>query len=402
LTNGSVDSLSAARALLAELAAWLVEATAAQYAPVDRFNGFCTRLTAVIPLSRISLILETLHPEDSGIRATWQEGTVDRAQMSRAGIATSSAYLNSPVYIVDETNQPFRWRAGEPTRGMELLDELVAEGTTDYLIQPLPFQDTTRTAAMSFATRAPGGFDDAAVAMLGSAAALYAPSAERVLLRQIAVGLLAAYVGPNAGAQVYEGRIDRGDVETLTAAILFADLRDFTAMSDALPRGEVVDLLNRWFDVLGDAVDAQGGEILKFMGDGLLAVFRVRDGAAGTCGQALDAALAARDGTARLAAELTAAGRAPIACGLALHLGDVAFGNIGTRRRLDFTVIGPAVNHASRLQGLTKVLGEPVLASAAFAAASGRSLRPLGFHSLRGVVEPIEVFGPFLTAPPRA
>ncbi len=385
---------SAERMLLAELAAWLVESTKGKLPPHERFNGFCTRLSGVIPLSRVSLILETLHPEDSGIRATWQEGAVNRTQMTRAGIATSSAYLNSPVYIVDQTNEPFRWRAGEPTRGMELLDELAAEGTTDYLILPLPFQDTTRTAAMSFATGAPGGFDDAQIALMAEAAALYSPSAERVLLRQIAVGLLAAYVGPDAGAQVYEGRIDRGDVETLTAAILFADLRDFTAMSDALPRAEVVDLLNRWFDVLGDAVDAQGGEILKFMGDGLLAVFRVRDGAAGTCGQALDAALAVRDGTARLAADLATAGRAPIACGLALHLGEVAFGNIGTRRRLDFTVIGPAVNHASRLQGLSKALGEPVLASAAFTAASGRRLRPLGSHSLRGVAEPLEVFAP--------
>ncbi len=394
MTNGSVDSPSAARALLAELAAWLVEATQGQLPPPERFNGFCTRLSAVIPLSRVSLILETLHPEDSGIRATWQEGAVNRTQMTRAGIATSSAYLNSPVFIVDETSQPFRWRLGEPTRGMELLDELAAEGTTDYLIAPLPFQDTTRTAAMSFATREPDGFDDAVLALLGQAAALYSPSAERVLLRQIAVGLMATYVGPRAGQQVYEGRIDRGDVESLTAAILFAALRGFTARSDSLPRAEVVDLLNRWFEVLGDAIDAQGGEILKFLGDGLLAVFRVDGDLAGPCTSALDAAVAARDGTARLAAELAAAGRAPVACGLALHLGEVAFGNIGTRRRLDFTVIGPAVNHASRLQGLTKELGEPILASAAFAATSGRKLRPLGFHALRGVAEPFEVFAP--------
>jgi adenylate cyclase len=392
--GGSGAAASGDRALLAELAAWLVEATDATFLPAERFDGYCRRLTAVIPLSRISLILETLHPEDSGIRATWQEGAVNRTEMPRAGIATSSAYLNSPVYIVDETNQPFRWRAGEPTKGMELLDELAAEGTTDYLLLPLPFRDTIRTAAMSFASRAPGGFDDAAVAMLRQAAALYSPSAERVMLRRIAVDLMAAYLGRDAGAQVYEGRIDRGDVETMTAAILFADLRNFTAMSERLPRAEVIALLNRWFDVLGDAIDPRGGEILKFMGDGLLAVFRVDGDAGETCSRALDAALAAHDGTLRLAAGLAAEGRDPIACGLALHLGEVAFGNVGTRRRLDFTVIGPAVNHASRLQGLTKELGEPVLASAAFAAASGRDLRPLGSHALRGVAEPVEVFAP--------
>ena len=392
--GGSGVAVSGDRTLLADLAAWLVEATEAKFLPTERFDGYCRRLTAVIPLSRISLILETLHPEDSGIRATWQEGAVNRTEMPRAGIATSSAYLNSPVYIVDETNQPFRWRAGEPTRGMELLDELEAEGTTDYLLLPLPFQDTTRSAAMSFATRAPGGFDAIALSNLHQAAALYSPSAERVMLRRIAVDLMAAYLGREAGRQVYEGRIDRGDVETLTAAILFADLRGFTAMSERLPRAEVIDLLNRWFDALGDAIDAQGGEILKFMGDGLLAVFRVGSDTGGTCGRALDAALAAHEGTLRLGAALAAEGRDPIACGLALHLGEVAFGNIGTRRRLDFTVIGPAVNHASRLQGLTKELGEPVLASAASAVASGRDLRPLGSHALRGVVEPVEVFAP--------
>lgn len=392
--GGSGGTAPADRALLAELAAWLVESTDRKLPPTERFDGFCGRLRAAIPLSRISLVLETLHPEDSGIRVTWQEGALDRQEMSRAGIATSSSYLNSPVFIVDETNQPFRWRAGEPTRGMELLEELEAEGATDYLLLPLPFQDTTRTAAMSFATRAAGGFDASAVAILHQAAALYSPSAERVMLRRIAVDLMAAYLGRDAGRQVYEGRIDRGDVETMTAAILFADLRDFTATSERLPRGQVIALLNRWFDVLGDAIDAQGGEILKFIGDGLLAVFRVGEDAGETCGRALEAALAAHQGTLHLAAELAAEGREPVACGLALHLGEVAFGNIGTRRRLDFTVIGPAVNHASRLQGLTKVLGRPVLASAAFAAASGRNLRPLGSHSLRGVAEAVEVFTP--------
>lgn len=385
---------SADRMLLATLAAWLVEAADADYAPTERFDGFCARLNDVIPLSRVSLVLETLHPEDSGIRATWQEGAVNRTELSRAGVATSSAYRNSPVYVVDTTNQPFRWRAGEPTRGMELLDELAAEGVTDYLLLPLPFQDTTRTAAMSFATGTPGGFADAALALLQQAAALYAPSAERVMLRRIAVDLLAAYLGRDAGQQVYEGRIDRGDVETMTAAILFADLRDFTELSERLPRAEVIGLLNRWFDVLGDTIDAHGGEILKFVGDGLLAVFRVGGDAAGTCAHALDAALAAQDGTRALARELAMAGAAPIACGLALHLGEVAFGNIGTRRRLDFTVIGPAVNHASRLQDLTKILGEPTIASETFAAALGRRLRPLGRHALRGVAAPVAVFAP--------
>lgn len=392
MTDGSTTSSN--HAVLTELALWLIESTEQRMTPAARFDGFCTRLGAVLPLSRIALILETLHPEDSGIRVTWQEGALDRRDTPRAGLATSSAYLNSPIYVVDQTERPFRWRAGEPTGGMELLDELAAEGTTDYLIVPLPFQDKTRSAAISFATRAPGGFRDEDVTLLHRAAVLYAPSSERVVLRRIAVDLMAAYVGPNAGSLVYDGRIDRGDVETITAAILVADLRGFTQLSEERPRDEVVALLNRWFDVLGDAIDTEGGEILKFLGDGLLAVFRVDGEDSDTCDRALTASLAALENTRKLSADLVDEGSRPIACGLALHLGEVAFGNIGTRRRLDFTVVGPAVNHASRLQDLTKVLGEPILASASFAGACGDRLRPVGFHSLRGVAAPVEVFAP--------
>lgn len=392
MTDGSAESAN--RAAIAGLALWLIESTEKQMTPPQRFDGFCARLGAVVPLSRVALLLETLHPEDSGIRVTWQEGTLDRHEMPRAGMATSTAYLNSPIYIVDETNRSFRWRLGEPTRGMEVLDELAAEGATDYLIVPFPFQDTTRSAAISFATRAPGGFRDEEVTLLHQAAALYAPSAERIMLRRIAVDLMAAYVGPNAGALVYDGRIDRGDVETITAAILVADLRGFTQLSEERPRDEVVALLNRWFDVLGDAIEAEGGEILKFLGDGLLAVFRGDGENSETCRRAMAASLVAHAGTRRLAAELVAGGGRSIACGQALHIGEVAFGNIGTRRRLDFTVIGPAVNHASRLQDLTKTLGEPILASDDFAAACPGALRPVGTHVLRGVATPIQLFAP--------
>jgi adenylate cyclase len=228
---------------------------------------------------------------------------------------------------------------------------------------------------------------------LDGAARLFSPWAERVQLRQIALDLLAAYVGPASGLRVYDGRIERGDVETIGAAIACCDLRGFTALSDRLPRREVVDLLNRWFEAMGAAIEGEGGEILKFMGDGLLAVFPVEGGAGATCARALRAAEAAIAGTGDLNEALTAEGRDRLRFGMGLHLGDVELGNIGTRTRLDFTVIGPAVNMASRLQGLCRDLGEPVLASAAFAGAVGRPLRRLGAQTLRGIAEPVLVFG---------
>jgi adenylate cyclase len=379
---------------IVDLAAWLVLRSRGPHDLPELLAGFCERLVlAGLPVCRVTLGLETLHPEESGTLLTWRDGALQAREAARAGLLASTAYLNSPTRVVDETGRPFRWRREEPTQAMELLGELRADGFTDYLMLPLPFLDATRSANMSFATREPGGFADAALAALDDAARLLSPWAERVVLRRIAIDLLAAYLGPEAGRRVYEGQIERGDVQTIAAAILFCDLRGFTAMADRLPRREVVALLNRWFDVTGAAIGSRGGEILKFMGDGLLAVFPIGDAAAATCDAALAAAEAALAGTTRLNAELAAEGREPLSFGLALHVGDVEFGNIGTARRLDFTVIGPAVNMASRLEGLTKVLGEPVVASAAFAAATTAPLRLLGEHRLRGIAEPVAVHG---------
>jgi adenylate cyclase len=275
-----------------------------------------------------------------------------------------------------------------------LLEELVAEGGTDYAMLPLPFVETSRTAVISFATKASTGFSEEEMRALDEASRLLSPYAERALLRRIAIDLLAAYLGRAAGQRVYEGRVERGDVETLEAAIWFCDLRGFTALAEHLPRREVIGLLNRWFDAVGGAVEAEGGEILKFMGDGFLAVFLV-DGEPGiVCDRALAAAEAAFVASRRLDQEFAGEGRAPLRFGLALHLGEVEFGNIGTHDRLDFTVMGPAVNHASRLEALTKELPTPVVASAAFAAHVSRPMRPVGRFALRGVTGEVEVYAP--------
>jgi adenylate cyclase len=253
---------------------------------------------------------------------------------------------------------------------------------------------------MSFATKRAGGFgslggDDEGLGMLRRAAWLMTPFTERVALHAIALDLLDSYLGKVAGSRVFAGQIERGAVEPIEAAILIADLRGFTALSDQLGELAMVALLNGYFDTLGRAIEEQSGQILKFMGDGLLAVFPIgaRDRAA-TSVSALRAALAARVNLAALNAERAGSGEAPLDFGLGLHIGTVAFGNIGTGNRLDFTVIGPAVNHASRIQDLTKELREPILASGAFAEASGLDLRPLGERAVRGVSEKIALFAP--------
>jgi adenylate cyclase len=163
-------------------------------------------------------------------------------------------------------------------------------------------------------------------------------------------------------------------------------------MTDRAQHGEIVSLLNRWFEVIGAAISAHRGDILKFMGDGLLAVFPLEESRGTTCDRALDAALAALADTTTLNAALAEEGKPPLAFGVGLHWGEVEFGNIGTRDRLDFTVIGPAVNVASRLQELTKAVGTPVLASAEFAAAATRPLHGLGGRRVRGLSGGIEIF----------
>lgn len=356
------------------------------------FADFCAVLVrGGLPVWRASLSLETLHPEQSGASLTWMEGALEQRERARAGVLTHPSYLNSPMRVVDETNRPFRRRLVGAHPDMPLLEELQGQGGTDYYIFPLPFLDTTRTAAMSFATRAAGGFAEDDIAWLTRAGRLLSPYAERTVLRRISVDLLAAYLGPAAGERVYHGQVERGEVRTIAAAVWFCDLRDFTRISERLPRRDVIDVLNRWFDAMGGAVEACGGEILKFMGDGLLAVFPIDGDARAVCDRALEAALRAEANMQALNAELRAAGGEALGFGLALHLGEIEFGNIGTRQRLDFTAIGPTVNHASRLQELTKSVGHPIVASSAFAAAAGRRLRPLGSHLLRGVDGAVEI-----------
>lgn len=361
----------------------------------DLFAGFCDLIDqSITPLWRSSLGLEVLNPELSGSQLIWVEGGLNRTEIGRAGMSAREDYLKSPIYQVDTTNRPFRWRAAEPMAEMEIIKRLAGEGMTDYFVMPLPFQDASRTSTLSFATRRPDGFSDLDLERLIVAARIFSPFAERWVLRHIALDLLTHYLGRAPAERVYAGQIERGDVTTIEAAILICDLRGFTAMTDGSERGAIVALLNRWFERIGAAIQAHHGDILKFMGDGLLAVFTLDGGRAATCDRALDAALGAIAETDALNLDLATAGIAPLRFGIGLHWGEVEFGNIGTRDRLDFTVIGPAVNLASRLQDLTKVLATPILASAEFAAASSRTLHHVETRQLRGMASAVGVFAP--------
>jgi adenylate cyclase len=204
--------------------------------------------------------------------------------------------------------------------------------------------------------------------------------------------LLEAYLGRRSAARVQAGALRRGAGETIRAAVLYADLRGFTAMSEASEPAAVIAALDAWFDRIAGAVHAFGGEVLKFIGDGVLAIFPVTGTPAEACEAALRAIGAARAGMAHLDAERQAQGLPPLPFGAALHLGEILWGNIGAADRLDFTAIGSSVNLVSRLEGLCRPLGRSVLISGAVAAETAAPLVPLGEHALRGIAAPCAVF----------
>ena len=215
-------------------------------------------------------------------------------------------------------------------------------------------------------------------------------------LRFTARTLLDTYVGRQAGARVLDGAIRRGMGETIRAIIWLCDLRGFTSLSEQMPRDELIELLNEYFGSMCAALDANGGEVLKFIGDALLAIFPILDDddQPSVCARALAAAENAQAALAAVNAARADAGEARIEYGIALHVGDVMYGNIGGENRLDFTVIGPAVNLAARIEGLCRDLGRPVLLSASFVAASGLAAQHLGAFALKGLSAPQQIYAP--------
>jgi adenylate cyclase len=215
----------------------------------------------------------------------------------------------------------------------------------------------------------------------------------RIALQQVAENLLDAYLGADAGRRVLAGQIERGAATRLSAVVFFADLRGFTRLADETTGESLLSGLNDFLGDLTEAIETQGGQVLKFLGDGLLAIFKLEgEEPSGVCGDALAAAKAALTSNATLNAQRRVSGKPALDLDVALHLGELMYGNVGSSHRLDFTVIGPAVNEASRIESLCEPLGQHLLISESFARAFDRPLRSLGRHQLRGVAKPQELF----------
>lgn len=397
---------SGASALVAASADWLVERGLDNSDVPELLAGLCRGLTAGgVAVDRAGCAILTLHPQIVSQEVTWR---------SDDDTATTSLYTSEMMEDPDNRRSPYFELALNRTiyrrfslhkdadENMPLLGRLRAEGYTDYL----GFFHATGGAAISpfarrvglvpcvvgsFATRRPGGFDAAQAACLQAVSKPLALAAKARSNFEAGSHFLDLYVGRSCGSQVLDGRITRGESDRISCGIWFCDLRQSSRLVAQLPLDDYIALLNRYFDVTVGAVMGEGGEVLKFIGDAVMGIFR--SDRPGSDREMRERALAA---TMRTLRDIHTLRREPIEVGIALHVGEVMYGNVGTDERLDFTVIGRAVNEAARLQGLSKQLGHPVLASAAFVEPIPDRFDFVGAHPVAGFDNMLETYVPRL------
>ncbi len=348
-----------------------------------------------VPLIRATLHTRTLHPQVRAIIWLWRKGARG-AQLDREhGVEATTAFLQSPIRVIYEGAGAVRRRLEGPESDIDfpILHEVKALGATDYVALPVRFTGGV-TAAATFATDQPGGFTSAELAALDRLMPYVALVLEVQAKTRVLTTLLDIYLGHDAGRRVLAGTIRRGDAQRIYAVLWYCDLRNSTELAQRLDPDLLIETLNTFFAAMGGPIEAAGGDILKFIGDAMLAIFPINE--LEYCHvKAKRALTAAAEAQARLTAINDArreAGQQPLACGIALHVGEVYFGNIGAPNRLDFTVIGQAVSCAARIEDLCKELGEPLLISGDLARHIDRPLRSRGVHRLKGITDPIEVF----------
>jgi adenylate cyclase len=370
---------------------WLIDGARSAPQPQQVLTQLSERLVACgIPLWRVAVFVRTLHPNVMGRRFLWRPDSEVELTEAPFELLETEYFRDSPIARVYQTGVAIRRKLADPDcpEDFPVLADLRAEAVTDYLASPLVFTDGA-VHAVTCTTRQPGGFTDEEIAGIEAVITPLARVAEIRSLRRMASTLLDTYVGHDAGERILAGHIRRGDIEEIHAGIWLSDMRGFTALADGLPPRVLIDLLNRYFDCQVPVILEHGAEVLKFMGDGLLAIFAVAGDETEVCQRALAAARQAQTNIAALASSAMPGLR----FGLALHIGDVLYGNIGSGNRLDFTCIGPAVNFAARIEKLTGQLGRAILASEEFARHCPGEFSALGEFTLPGFSAAQSVFG---------
>lgn len=352
-----------------------------------------------IAIDRATTAIRILHPLVRAEAAVWTSDGVDELRRYLVSDDIEEEYEKSPLKVVRDTKATLRCPIpAEPAEDeFGIVPDLRAEGYTDYVALPLHFSDGS-IKAMTFATKAKGGFRTSDLHVFESILRPFAMICELKTLRRTAETLLDTYVGPRAGKRVLDGRIERGEGEWISAVVCFVDLRDFTPISNTLPPDKLIPFLNAYFGAVTRSVEAHGGEVLKFIGDEVLAIFPYET-AESAKEAAVQALLAARDATAAIEAynaDNTCPETPTMKAGIALHAGDVFYGNVGGDSRLDFTVIGPVVNLASRIAELAKDLDARILVTDALADVMRCRSGHFGTYQVKGFADPVNVYSPEL------
>ncbi len=392
------------------IADWLMDSALSEDTDMKAlFEDTCLRLRAEgLPIIRAHFAFRTLHPLFAAISNTWyHDRDTVRFEIAHSSVADTTDWSRSPyAFLVDNGISHLRRRlAGEDA----LLDYSVLEefreefAATDYLAYAIPFDPKAQGKAIrsgvigSWLTDRPGGFSDNDLHALLRIQLRLAVTFKVLIKSQIADNILNTYLGPDAGKQVLSGQIQRGDYEAIHSVIWFSDMRSSTPLADALSPEEFFTMLNGYFECTAGAVLDAGGEVLRFIGDAVLAIFPIRKGQQTekqACRKAMRAMREARRRVVRLNRERAADGKPLVEYGLGLHVGDVMYGNIGVPERLEFSVIGPAANETARLESLTKEIGHSVVASENFARNIKGGWVSLGKKNLKGVGGPMKLFSP--------
>ncbi len=390
-----------------DIARWIVERGLLGGAPYKLLEGVCERMVAAgVPLLRGYIAQPTIHPVIAAHIFEWrrdEEGATEQTY-DRMGDVESETWRRSPFYHLHSTGSArLRVRLDVSNQPLQfpMLDELKEQGATDYLALGTRFRENESAAPIqgmmsSWSSDRPGGFDEGDIAAIEMLLPVLALAIKAETIAGIANSVVETYLGRDAGHRVLSGEIGRGSVETIRAVLWLCDLRDFTKIADTSPRDQLIPMLNDYFEAMVDTIHEYGGQVLKFMGDGLLAIFRLDDDGEGdVCACALDAAEIALGRVDQVNLRRAEAGLPVTEFSLALHMGEVLYGNVGSRDRLDFTVVGPAVNEVSRIEALSRSLDQNLIASSAFAAgaqACSDRLVSLGRYALRGVRRPQELY----------
>src|SRR5713101_1737425 len=386
---------------------WIVRRGLEGAEEADLLREFCEKCnTAELPIARALAIIDTLHPVHEGTVFRWRNDNVEEEAAMQYGRTTEGAsaetWQRSPFFHLLQTGgEELRRRVGfgQPA-DFPIIQDMKEAGHTDYIVFVHRFASGAAIGEMDcvysgWSTRSAAGFSEANIAAMRRLVPALGLAIKSAALAKVADTLVEVYLGRDAGRRVLEGRIQRGVADRIEAALWFSDLRSYTTITDTAPPGEIIPLLNDYAEAVITAIHEAGGDVLKLIGDGTLALFRADDPSE-ACRRALKAEEILRARVRELNERRQAAEQPVTSVYIGLHIGDVFYGNIGSVDRLDFTVVGPAVNETSRIASMCRSVDRPVLISSTFAQALPANERAhlvsVGRFALRGVGHATELF----------